>query len=71
MAKSKKVTTKVIKVEAPKATTSGLPISANEVIENWENNKEKYRQSAGIDKSVSHEDAFVICVQKARYGTLK
>lgn len=71
MAKAKKVTTKVIKVEAPKATTSGTPITANEVIQNWDKNKEKYCQSAGIDKSVSHEDAFVICVQKARYGTLK
>lgn len=71
MAKAKKVTTKVIKVEAPKATTSGLPISANEVIQNWDKNKEKYCQSAGLDKSISNEDAFSICVQKARYGTLK
>jgi len=72
MAKSKKPASKTaVKPEAKKTITSGLPISANEVIENWENNKEKYRQSAGIDKSVSHEDAFVICVQKARYGTLK
>jgi len=71
MAKAKKVTTKVIKVEAPKATTSGTPITANEVIQNWDKNKEKYCQSAGLDKSISNEDAFIICVQKARYGILK
>lgn len=71
MAKAKKVTTKVIKVEAPKATTSGTTITANEVIQNWDKNKEKYCQSAGLDKSISNEDAFSICVQKARYGILK
>lgn len=72
MAKSKKPASKTaVKPEAKKTITSGLPISANEVIQNWDKNKEKYCQSAGLDKSISNEDAFSICVQKARYGILK